>query len=266
MGPHSLAVDTASSTTVSGYAPPTHASSPSAAAEAVRSAAVLSSLSSCELPRKSRAIFDQHELPCCVSCAVAAAREVLEPSVPQLSPLFHYHVTRYEQDGADADGSLVLPDALSTLSQQGICSLRLHRPPYSEAGAQTVPSQGAYTDALSWALKRRGLRSRFQPAAGPSTVAWMREQLQLGRPVVLGFTLPAGYPATFLDSRFTWQNPAVPASSSGHCVLVVGYSDVRQLLRIQDSRGEASFDGGCWWMSYRVADSAVVKEAYSLLP
>jgi C1A family cysteine protease len=75
-----------------------------------------------------------------------------------------------------------------------------------------------------------------------------------------------GYPKTFLSSRFEWLEPGVPASDSGHVVLVVGYSDLRQALRIFDSRGSQVFDGGQWWMGYRVADSDVVREAWCLLP
>jgi hypothetical protein len=53
---------------------------------------------------------------------------------------------------------------------------------------------------------------------------------------------------------------------SGHCVLAFGYDDSRQVLHIQDSQGEDAFDGGRWWMGYRVVDSTVVQEVYRLIP
>lgn len=192
--------------------------------------------------------------------------EVLNPSWPTLAPLFHYYVTRYEQGGADEDGFLYLKNALETLASAGICRGSLYNYPFTVAGSQTQPSPAAYTDGLARALARRGLRNRYAPSTSASTTAWTRDRLRLNCPVVLGIRLPLSYPKTFLNDRFEWLDPEAPGSSSGHCVLVVGYSDARQALRIQDSRGKSAFDGGGWWMGYRVADSAVVQEAYALLP
>jgi hypothetical protein len=246
--------------------PPLITVSISPAAGSVRAAAVLANPSTYELPSKSRSIANQSNVPCCVSCALGAAVEILNTSYPNLSPLFHYHVTRYEKGNAGSDGSLFLGDALATLAQQGICSRQLYDPPFTQIGAERAPSQDAYTDGQARALRRRGLRPRYIPGGGPSTVAWIREQLSLDRPIAMGITLPLGYPDSFLDGRFEWRNPDVPSSSSGHCVLVVGYSDARQALHIQDSRGAQRFEQGRWWMGYRVADSAYVQETYGLLP
>jgi hypothetical protein len=249
-----------------GYAQPATIPGVSPAAGRVRAAAVLANPSTYELTSKSRTIANQQNVECCVSCVLGAAVEILNPTYAPLSPLFHYHVARYEEGNADADGSLFLGDALGTLAQQGICARQLHDPPFSTVGAEGVPSEEAYADGRTRALKRRGIRSRYIPAGGPSTVAWIRGQLLLDRPVALGITLPRGYPDSFLDSRFAWNNPGSAPSSSGHCVLAVGYSDARQALHIQDCRGAESFAQGCWWMGYRVADGAYVKEAYALLP
>ena len=251
----------------SGYALPASPGTISPAAGSVRAAAVAANPSSYQLPAQSRSIVDQHDVPCCVSCALGTAVEILNPSYPPLSPLFHYYVTRYEAGGADPDGSLVLTSALGTLATRGICSARLHNPPFSPAGAATVPTPEARADGQSRALVRRGVRRRYMAAAGPSRAAWTREQLANNHPVVIGILLPQGYPQAFLNSKYEWLNPdSAKASTSGHCLAVVGFSDIRQAVHVQDCRGNVAMDGGRWWLGYRVLDSSFVLEAYSLIP
>jgi hypothetical protein len=193
--------------------------------------------------------------------------EALNPSWSELAPLFHYYVTRFDNRGARADGFLILEDGLTTLSREGICLERLHSQPYNAAGISTKPAPTAYADGKSRALANRGLFPRYSPAAGPSKVVWIREQLKQKCPVILGFQLPVGYPGPFLNSKYEWLSPdSPPRSMTGHCVLVTGYDDARQALHIQDSRGKESFDKGCWWMGYLVIDSTIVQQVYRLIP
>jgi hypothetical protein len=249
-----------------GYAIPDSSMGNAASAGIVRATAILADTSGYVLPIRPRRVVDQGELECCVSCALGAAMEVLNATWPALAPLFHYYTTRYEQGGADQDGSLYLNNALDSLAKIGICRGDLHNVPFTTAGATTKPVPAAYDDAKGRALTRRGLRSRFAACSSSSVVSWARDQLKRGCPIVLGFRLPVTYPKTFLNSRFEWLDPDLPMSDSGHVVLVVGYSDLRQALRIFDSRGPQKFDEGRWWMGYRVADSVAVREAYCLLP
>jgi hypothetical protein len=249
-----------------GYAPPPVVPTISAAAPLVRAAAVSATLSACQLPAQPRAVLNQADVPCCVSCALAGAMEILHPDWPPLAPLFHYFVTRHDNRGADSFGFLFLDAALLTLTNQGICKLASHSPPFTLEGAAVRPSSPAFADAMGRRLVRQGLRFRYQPLVGGSRVALIREQIRAGHPVVIGLTLPLGYPESFLDANQEWLDPLSPArSASHHCVLVRGYRDARQTLRIQDSRGNfPRFDNGCWWMGYRVADSSIIQEAYSL--
>jgi hypothetical protein len=193
--------------------------------------------------------------------------EILNPSYPQLAPLFHYYVTRFENRGAKADGFLILEAGLTTLSRNGMCREQLHAQPYTETGISTKPSAEAYADATARALRNRGLLPRYKQAQGPSKVAWIREQLKQNCPIILGFQLPIGYPQFLLSPKFEWLSPdSPPRSMTGHCVLVTGYDDTRQALHIQDSLGEGAFDKGCWWMGYPVVNSTVVSQVYSLIP
>jgi hypothetical protein len=233
----------------------------------IRRAAIEATIGTHELSSRPRSVVDQKDLPCCVSCALSSAMGTMDPTGPDLSPLFHYYVTRYDNGGANADGFLYLDDGLVTLTNEGISCKDLHSPPFTVSGAAAKPSAEAYADALTRALGRRGLRLRYTPLGGPSKVAAIREELAQDHPVVIGIQLPVGYPESFLNSRFEWLDPDNPArSSAGHCVLAVGYNDGRTSIHIQDSHGGAAFDQGLWWMGYRVVDSSVVQDAYSLIP
>ena len=193
--------------------------------------------------------------------------ETMDAASPMLSPLFHYYVTRYDNGGANADGFLWLDDGLGTLTNDGISRRDLHALPFTAEGAATRPSADAYADALTRALGLRGLSLRYRPLGGPSILASIREELAQDHPVVMGIQLPMGYPGSFLNSRFEWLDPdSPPRSSVGHCVLAVGYNDGRTCLHIQDSHGNGAFDQGLWWMGYRVVDSSVVQDSYSLVP
>lgn len=257
-----------SAPTNQGYALPLITPIVSAAAAIVRRAALAANPGSYELA-KLRFVIDQKDLPCCVSSALSGAMETLDSSGPALSPLFHYYVTRYDNGGADSDGFLYLDAGFKTLANAGICREDLHSPPFTPAGAETKPSAYAYADALTRALRRRGVRQRYAPISGISRVAAVREELAQDRPVVLGFQLPVWYPDAkkFLNEKLEWLDPdSPPPSRTGHCVLVVGYNDARGVFHIQDSHGAGSFDQGCWWMGYRVVDSSVIQEGYRLIP
>jgi hypothetical protein len=193
--------------------------------------------------------------------------EVVHPEWPRLAPLFHYYVTRYDNGRADSTGSVTLADAIVTLTNQGVCRHDLHPLPYTLNAAERKPSESAYGDVLDRRILRRGYFFLYRQFTGTSRAAWIREQLRQNCPVVVGLRRPEGYPDKFLDRKFEWQDPENPApQQGGHCVLILGYDDTRTALRIQDSQGAARFDGGRWWMGYRVADSIVVEEAYSLIP
>lgn len=255
-----------------GYALPamTATFSRRAAAE-IRAASVGRADTIYEIPAASRGVLDQDKLPCCVSCALGSAMEILNPSWPALAPLFHYHVARFEEIGvSDGEGFLNLPNALATLAKTGICSKDLHGDPhgafYTDEGAREKVSNDARIDAFG----RRG-RS-YLPVDGPSKAVWICEQLRQNRPVVIGFQLPISYESSFLDSSSAWLDPSSSLSSAGHCVLATGYNDhlggpAKGAIHIQDSHGTGRFAEGRWWMGYRVVDDPkIFHDAYSLVP
>jgi hypothetical protein len=247
-----------------GFVPPSTPLPASEHAALVRAAYFAGSTERHQLPSLP-AVFDQNNLQCCVSCAVSAALEIRNPAWPALSPLFHYYVARFDLAGASASGQMGLFDGLQAASTFGICTSAQHSPSFSHSGAALKPSAAAYADGRGRRIPRKGLLPGFSPIGTASRVVTIREQLRRNRPVLLGFSLPAGYKSTIPDASHCWDDPSVPLSGTGHCVLAVGFDDVRQALRIQDSQGTGTFDAGRWWMGYAVADSSIVSATYTLL-
>lgn len=236
----------------------------SAAAAMTRASAISANLGSVEL-QLPRAPVDQKSVNCCVSCALGAAMEIIHPGSPSLAALFNYYVTRFERGATDAAGNLDLATALVALTTRGICRTDLHRVAFDERGASTRPSEIAFADGKTRALRMRGLHVRYLRASGASRAVWARDQLRQGRPVVIGVLLPTNYPAA-MAGKFEWTNPRQAVSTTGHCVLATGYNDARQALHIRDSRGAEAFDKGYWWLGYGVADAAPVQCMYSIVP
>lgn len=254
-----------------GFALPQTSATPSPAAALLRASTVGATLSDFVLSTQPRSSPNQGDVNCCVSCALGCAMEIIHPDWPSLSPLFHYYVSRSVNHSGDATGGLALDDAVATLTNQGICRHADHDvdhgAPYAAAEVSVRPSPAAFADAANRRIPFEGFTFKYNRLSGPSWVVSIRNELRQTRPVAVGFRLPQGYPQGFLDARFEWTNPASPPLSTvGHCVLVTGYSDTRLALRVRDSQGTGLFDSGCWWMGYRLADSGVIQDAYSLIP
>lgn len=242
--------------------------SPSPAAAISRAAAVAAHSGAASLRALPRRIVDQRDVECCVSCALAGAMEVREPASPALGRMFHYHVTRFVNGGADELGRLFLDRGIGTLTAQGICRDSVHESMFDAAGVVARPKQVAFDDALTRRILRQGLRFPYEQVGGTSRAAEIRRHIREGHPVVLTFTLPMGYPHAFLNDDHEWLDERTPSpSSSRHCVLVAGFDDLRGraagAVRIVDSQGPNVFDRGMWWMAYRILDSARVHQAFA---
>lgn len=248
------------------------AASPAAALVSL-TAAIGASASITPLRPMPRRVLDQRGTQCCVSCALASAMEVRQPLWATLSPVFHYHVTRFVNKGADAGGRLFPSAGFATLMTNGICDEADHTSVFDDGGVGAQPSPGAFKKASTQVLRGALLQSPVKPIAPGSRSADIRSHLQAGRPVIVIFRMPLDYPKpTFLNDQHEWLDPATPpVSAVNHCVLLVGFDDLRGsgstrkgAVEVFDSQGAGAFAGGRWWMGYRVLDSRIVVEAFAL--
>ncbi len=246
--------------TSSGYALHDAAPSPPPSATAEIAAAIKATPGSVSIYGKPHIVRDQGEVPCCVSCSLTGAMEILHGNWPELAPLFHYY-TATKEGVTDSQGNMEIAKGYRILMNNGICSRSLHPYPIREDHIRTVPSANAVKDA-----NRRRL-FKYQVIYGIKGGGEMRDRLRMGFPVVIGFRRPLSFPRGVLNSNNEWKDPeALGSSFSGHCVLVTGYNDVKG-FRIYDSEGAEKYDHGGWWMSYEVVNSRsplVVVAAYYL--
>lgn len=211
------------------------------------------------------AVRNQRDVPCCVSIVVATCMEALDAQrgrTIELSPLFHYWVTRsspLELNVLDARTAL---QAASTL---GICRRDLHDPPYNEEGAARPPSDAARADAARQRLAgydTSSMRMQYSVVAGPR-VEGCKAAIARGVPVMLAFWVTSAYRA-LSALKPTHGSPPRERSDDGHAVTLLGYDDARSSFLVKDSRGASFGKNGHWQLPYSVMESPLVHEAWVL--
>jgi hypothetical protein len=223
---------------------------------------------SLEHPFRAR---DQGAVPCCVSVAVVTAMEVLDqqsPPAAELSPLFHYYVSRRDPERIEVtDFRTALQAAVTT----GVASASHHAPAFDEAGAREAPLREAFEDAerrrlVGWDPARR--RMQYEVLEGQDVVEQCRVAIASGAPLLVGFWATSAYAALFEGARGSFGHihgpPPRETSSDGHAVVALGYDDEKRALRIKDSRGERFADAGSWWMPYDLVEAPLVHEIWAL--
>jgi hypothetical protein len=214
--------------------------------------------------RGPRRIVDQKTIPCCVSCAIAAAAESANADWDALSPLFHYFVSRVDLMRLlpTQTPELTLEQAGSALESIGISLFSLHDQAMDAPGVSAPPSPDARADAV-----RRRLEppSTFPPVSRMELLSdYSREQswktaLLTGSPILAGIDLPTDY-----DPKMRKASSTAGRLGRSHAVAVIGYDDAEHSFIVQDSRGPDWFIGGQWWMPYSFAASGFVYKAYAL--
>ena len=215
--------------------------------------------------RGPRALLDQKDLKCCVSCALAACLEVLHAGYAQLSALFHYAMTvaPNPQDAVDLTNGMTPEEGFAALYHQGICSFEKHPYPFRSPEAKTKPNQAAIDDALPRAVTELDFATYlpyFQPIGlAIDPVNECKKCLQQGNPLLFGIYLTANWGAAKLDS---------PGARTGsrHAVACLGYSDLEASFIIQDSFGPGHGRGGQWWLPYQsfVSSEPIVFSAHAV--
>lgn len=210
----------------------------------------------------TRAIRDQgDDVNCCTSCALAACLEATRQDYPELSPVFHYYVSRRDWR---VDRGLTMGAVFSGRIRNGICTQDLHDPPYSKEGIRVAPSGHARDDGRARRAKRDRLERFPHYPLRSSRLEWeLREALDRGHAVLLGFRLDARY-ADLGSGADRWEARGPATGAVGHAAAVIGYEDAAGAFVIQDSRGPAFGRGGQWYLPYSATRSSLLLEAYEI--
>lgn len=220
--------------------------------------------------RHPHPVWDQREVPSCVSCAVTTAMEVLDARqgrTVRLSPLFNYFLARPNLALSDIE----IAQALRSVVDDGVAPLASHPHVFTPEGAQRQPSDLARAKAKEFRLAPQIQWSSFdfkwpyRPVSNSAAVEAWKAPLAVGYPLILGFVIGPNAARLALPGEATLSD--LDHNSRGHAVVVIGYDDHALgpnsgAFRIKDSRGPGIGQHGEWWIPYPLVRRGVARELW----
>lgn len=149
------------------------------------------------------------------------------------SPAFIYNQINHGEDKGSH-----FADAFNIVKTKGVASLS--KDPYDQSDFTSMPNNDAVTEAANFKIA-------WAKTIDPKDIEGIKSYLAKGYPVII---------AVAFDQAFT--DPAGPATVTsmdvnqgmGHAMLIVGYDESKQCLRIMNSWGTGWRDGGFCWITY----------------
>jgi len=195
-------------------------------------------------------VEDQGHVGSCTANSIVGALEDLQIAsgspMTDLSRLFVYYNARRFSDQEGVDCGASMPHAMASLLAFGACPEVLW--PYDEARWGLKPEEACYQNTI-----------RFQGLhyASVSPNDERKYVLASGLPIIFGMGVPqhllmvvggqTGYMPPPSDGR--WEK-----ASSGHAMLIVGYSDAKNAWLVRNSWGTDYGIDGHVWIDYHVMD------------
>jgi len=149
-----------------------------------------------------------------------------------------------------------LTNALNLVKTQGSCSWSLM--PYIDGNCTTLPNSTQIYDAskhnaISW--------SAIHPS---SDVTQIKQALDLGLPVLVGFYVFQSFNAMWYSGGGIWTTPNSGYPLGYHAVCIVGYDDSQNMFKVQNSWGSGGGAQGFFWVTYDLVTSGVFNELFIL--
>lgn len=221
--------------------------------------------------RPSSPVRDQAEVPCCVSCAVVTAMEIIgranERQEPR-SPLFNYYKTRR---GSDVLDPISIRAALRSAERHGVCPEALYPAGNGPSGPFASPDALARpTGAASRAARKFRLvdvdpdwntLGYYKLGAGGLASKW-RSALSRGVAIVVGFYATEAYQAILRGESTSISDVSVDRGDDGHAVAVIGFDG--SWFTVRDSRGASLGDSGHWSVHERVLQRGWAAESWAV--
>ena len=208
----------------------------------------------------ARSIQDQGALDACFSCAIATAIEARSPTIPPLSPAFHFH----HATGGFAAASMTDFDAFTAIRKFGMASFAAHvfrdgergSCPLTLAGIQEDPLPSAETDGAKRQFESRHHNSGFGYSKKLfASENQIKEFLHQGvAAVAIIYTNPAYWNMAVTDNQpaprpYRLENTD-SASIPSHAVCIIGCIESDSCFVVQDSRGVSFGCEGQWLLPY----------------
>lgn len=187
--------------------------------------------------------YDQGALGSCVSNALAANMQYLrlKQKLPTFMPsrLFIYYNARLYDGNPLEDSGTYIRTGVKVLTKAGFAHETLWD--YDISRFDEKPSKEAYEDARRYyPLKYFRVNNK--------DIKQVKNCLAAGYPVVFGFAMFENF---FQSDE---KNGVVPMPDGsmigGHCVLLTGYDDSKELFQIRNSFGTNIADSGYYYMPY----------------
>lgn len=202
-----------------------------------------------DLRPKMPPIYDQGQLGSCVGNGTGAAWQfvLMLASVVGMLParLLIYYWGRFIEGTVNEDSGLEIRDGFKALAKYGCCDEKLW--PYNIKKFKVKP----VAKALKAALAHLATTYHAVANAGSTGLTEIKTCLAQGFPVVGGFTVYDSF-----ESAHAAQTGIIPMPGKkesvlgGHCVVIVGYDDVKQWFIVRNSWGTGWGDKGYCYMPY----------------
>lgn len=195
-------------------------------------------------------VEDQGHVGSCTANSIVGALEYLQIAsgapLTDLSRLFVYYNARRFSDREGDDCGASMPHAMASLLAFGACPEVFW--PYDEARWKLKPEQACYQNTVRF----NGLHY-----ANVSPTDERKYVLASGLPIIFGMGVPenllmvVGNKTGYMPrpEHGNWEQ-----ASSGHAMLIVGYSDVRNAWLVRNSWGTDFGIEGHVWIDYHVMD------------
>ena len=213
-------------------------------------------------------VVNQDQLGSCTSFSLAGNLEFLElkeihekvttseilfsTTFTPFSKLFIYYGERSLEGTITSDSGAQIRDGIKVLAQTGNCSDTLW--PYDESKVFVVPSQAAYTEALSHKISTYMRLNNLDE---------IRHCLNDGFPISFGFTVYESFQSGQVATTGIVSIPSFYESvEGGHAVLAVGYDDVNKWLIVKNSWGPDWGDKGYFYLPYEYITNPNLSDDY----
>ena len=208
-------------------------------------------------------------VPCCVSCAITAAMEIVDVkigSVTEMSELFHYFVARNSKYRLSA---IDFRQGFKTVINHGIAPREYHPYPVSRAtpmkreDALISPSSDAIKAAKNYRIAYDIVRRTFKyrTISNYNRIEFWKTAIQRQNPVIFGFWMTEAYSNIKPENPYHGVIEGMKASD-GHAALAIGYDEQIKSFLIKDSRGASFGKEGSWWLNYLLVETDFVNESW----
>lgn len=190
-------------------------------------------------------VYDQGQLGSCTGNGIAGAIEYdmaaqkLDVWAP--SRLWIYYYERVLEGTVDQDAGAAIRDGFKVINNKGFCSEKTW--PYDISQFTVQPNADAQKEAsVDRVLKYQRVDQTFNALKGV---------LAHGHPIVFGISVYESFESDAVNSTGIVPMPAATEQLlGGHCIVLVGYDDNKQLFTFRNSWGTGWADNGFGYLPY----------------